>query len=90
MRFRVGRHLGRTIYRMVGEQPSDADVFVGIMDTVDMATTAVAALNSCDLGTASRDLSLPQTCLNAEGEECSPSFCVINGPHYVTHPEVPR
>ena len=44
-RYRNGRHLGRTIYRQMGENPSDQDEFVGIMDTREMAGVVVDALN---------------------------------------------
>lgn len=45
MRFRVGRKVGRTIYRQLGEEASDSDVLVGLMDTVALAKLAVEALN---------------------------------------------
>jgi hypothetical protein len=41
LRWRVGRHLGRTVYAMHGDQPSDHDVFIGIFDTRALAETAV-------------------------------------------------
>jgi hypothetical protein len=44
-RFRVGRKVGRTIYRQVGQEPSDADELVGVMDTRPLAAFAVAAMN---------------------------------------------
>lgn len=48
--FRVGRKLGRTIYMQRGEEPSDADMFLGIMDSRAMAATIVHVLNtSADL-----------------------------------------
>jgi len=45
-RFRVGRSLGRTIYRVVGDEASKEDVFMGLMDTREWADTVVAALNA--------------------------------------------
>jgi hypothetical protein len=39
---------------------------------------------------AERDASIPQTCQTADGQPCEPADCEVNGPHYVTHPEVPR
>lgn len=51
--FRVGRKLGRTIYMQRGEEPSDADMFLGIMDSRVMAATIVRLLN------ASSDLEPP-------------------------------
>lgn len=43
--YRVGRKLGRTIYRMLGNVPSDADKFVGIMDSAADAEHIVHLLN---------------------------------------------
>lgn len=45
LQFRVGRSLGRTIYRMVGDEPSKEDIFFGIMDTRELAEMVVVALN---------------------------------------------
>jgi hypothetical protein len=45
MRYRVGRHLGRTIYRQLGDEPSDQDALIGMMDTRADAEQVVAALN---------------------------------------------
>jgi hypothetical protein len=42
--WRVGRKVGRTIYRQVGLEPSDDDVLIGVMDTPELAAKAVAAL----------------------------------------------
>ena len=50
--WRVGRHLGRTIYKQVGDEPSDADVFLGIMDTIGLAALVVDEHNE------SRDVKL--------------------------------
>jgi hypothetical protein len=44
--WRVGRHLGRTIYAMVDhENPSDDDVFIGIMESEELAFHVVALHN---------------------------------------------
>lgn len=45
-RYRVGRKVGRTIYRQLGPEPSDGDTLVGVMDTRVMAEAAVLGLNS--------------------------------------------
>jgi hypothetical protein len=45
-RWRVGRKVGRTIYLQVGDEPSDDDVLVGVMDTPELAALAVAAVNA--------------------------------------------
>ena len=44
-RWRVGRKLGRTIYEVVGEDPSDDDVFLGLMETRDLAWQVVTGHN---------------------------------------------
>lgn len=49
-RYRVGRHVGRTIYRQVGSYPSDADELVGLMDTQELAEQVVAGLNRTSEG----------------------------------------
>jgi hypothetical protein len=43
--YRTGRKLGRTIYRQYGDDPSDEDIFWGIMDTPEQARITVASLN---------------------------------------------
>lgn len=48
--YRVGRKVGRTVYRQVGPEASDADELIGLMDTPDLARVAVAAM-SRDAGT---------------------------------------
>jgi len=40
-RWRVGRKVGRTIYAVVGKEPSDEDVLIGVMDTPALALEAV-------------------------------------------------
>ena len=50
MTYRVGRSLGRTIYRQIGDEPSKADEFIGIMDTREQAAVVVAALNAYPSG----------------------------------------
>ena len=44
-RFRIGRKVGRTIYRQVGDRPSDDDELVGMMDDRELAAFAVEAMN---------------------------------------------
>jgi hypothetical protein len=43
--WRTGRKVGRTIYAQIGEQPSDGDVLIGMMDTRELADEAVRAHN---------------------------------------------
>jgi len=44
-KWRVGRKLGRTIYRQSGSEPSDGDVFLGIMDFPEWAKMVVEEHN---------------------------------------------
>jgi len=44
--FRVGRSVGRTIYRQVGDEASKQDELVGVMDTRELAARAVACMNA--------------------------------------------
>jgi len=45
LRWRVGRKVGRTIYVMRGDAPSDDDSLIGVMDTPRLAEEAVNAHN---------------------------------------------
>lgn len=45
MTWRIGRKLGRTIYRQLGDQPSDHDELIGVMDDPSDAELAVTAVN---------------------------------------------
>jgi hypothetical protein len=44
--WRVGQKVGRTIYALVAEEPSDHDLLVGVMDTRSLAAEAVRAHNA--------------------------------------------
>jgi hypothetical protein len=44
-RLRTGRKVGRTVYRQLGDEPSDADPLVGVMDTPELAARVVEAVN---------------------------------------------
>jgi hypothetical protein len=50
MPWRVGRKVGRTIYAVIGDEPSDHDPLIGVMDTKALAEAAVRAHNA-ELGT---------------------------------------
>lgn len=39
--WRVGRKLGRTIYRQIGDEPGDDDEFLGIMESRALARMVV-------------------------------------------------
>jgi hypothetical protein len=41
MKLRQGRKVGRTIYAQLGDQPSDDDPLVGVMDTAELARQVV-------------------------------------------------
>lgn len=43
--WRVGRHVGRTVYAMIGSAPSGEDVLIGVMDTPALADAVVTAHN---------------------------------------------
>lgn len=43
--WRVGRKVGRTLYLQAGSEPSDKDMLIGVLDTVDLAARAVYAVN---------------------------------------------
>jgi len=45
MKLRVGRKVGRTIYLQRGDQPSDDDQLVGLMDTPELARHLVECSN---------------------------------------------
>lgn len=44
-RWRVGRKLGRTIYVIVGDEPSEADILIGMMDTPQQAQFVCQVVN---------------------------------------------
>jgi hypothetical protein len=44
--YRVGRKVGRTIYRMAGNEPSDTDELIGVMDSPALAAFAVRGMNA--------------------------------------------
>jgi hypothetical protein len=46
MKWRIGRKLGRTIYAIVGDRPSDDDICIGMMDSESIAAVAVLAHNN--------------------------------------------
>jgi hypothetical protein len=55
MTFRVGRHLGRTIYQVVGDEPSESDRLIGMMDTPEIGAYVVEALNTYERVLAARE-----------------------------------
>lgn len=46
MPWRTGRHVGRTVYVQAGEDPSDTDMLIGMLDTPELAEAAVRAHNA--------------------------------------------
>ena len=78
--WRVGRSVGRTIYRMVGPEASKADVLIGMMDTPELAAHVVEAVNAqrsrlthgggnaedCPICEWRKDLSSPFLCTGEE------------------------
>lgn len=49
--WRVGRSVGRTVYRMVGNDASKSDQLIGVMDTPELARRVVDAVNAKPAGT---------------------------------------
>lgn len=45
-RWRTGRKVGLTIYVQVGDEPSDDDRLIGVMDTSELARQAVDGVNA--------------------------------------------
>lgn len=45
-RWRTGRKVGRTIYIQTGDEPSDDDTLIGVMDTPQLAAYVVAAVEN--------------------------------------------
>ena len=45
-RWRTGRRVGRTIYAQIGDQPSDDDPLIGMMDSIGLAIATVRAHNA--------------------------------------------
>jgi len=43
--WRVGRKVGRTVYALVDDEPTDHDLLIGVMDTKALAEAAVRAHN---------------------------------------------
>jgi hypothetical protein len=88
MTYRVGRRLGRTIYRMAGDRPSDQDQLIGTMDTPELGALVVGALNAQERMTMVVRSVTARSCQDANGEACPPDRCKIDGPHYVDHSQV--
>lgn len=47
--WRVGRKVGRTVYRQRGPDPADGDELIGLMDTPELAALVVEAVNHYDV-----------------------------------------
>lgn len=45
-KWRTGEKLGRTLYAQLGDEPSPADPFLGIMETPALARHVVSAMNA--------------------------------------------
>ena len=46
LRWRQGRRVGRTIYAEIGDQPSEADPLIGVMDSPGLAESVVISHNA--------------------------------------------
>jgi hypothetical protein len=49
--WRTGRSVGRTIYIMIGDEPSKEDILIGLLDTPELAQTVVDVYNSSSAST---------------------------------------
>ena len=59
-KWRVGRKVGRTLYSMVGDEPSDEDVLIGLLDSRLIAESIVADHNDrLDVRAGDHDLRWP-------------------------------
>lgn len=45
LRWRTGRTVGRTVYLQAGEEPSEDDTLIGMLDTRELADLVVYAVN---------------------------------------------
>lgn len=45
-RWRTGRKVGRTLYLQIGDEPSDSDPIIGLMDSPDLAELVVESVNT--------------------------------------------
>lgn len=59
MRLRTGRKVGRTLYLQRGDQPGDGDQLVGMMDTPELASAVVAAVNHAGAGFVALTIGTP-------------------------------
>jgi len=92
--YRTGRHLGRTIYQVVGDGPSEHDELIGIMDTPAVGAMVVEALNLANRLVAERR----PVDLGGDLEKVPPpgGLCLIDGLHvcfdgsYVEHSPLGR
>lgn len=77
-------------YRADGHHIYDGGTLIGLLDTPELAAAVADALNArlWVLSRPGRNLDLPQTCQDADGNEVEPADCAVNGPHYVKHPDV--
>jgi hypothetical protein len=45
VQWRIGRHVGRTVYAQAGPEASDEDSLIGVLDTPEIAAEACKAHN---------------------------------------------
>lgn len=46
--WRAGRRVGRTIYVQTGDEPSDRDLLIGVLDSAELAQLVVDLVNAHD------------------------------------------
>ncbi len=80
--YRVGRSLGRTVYRQVGDEWSKADVLLGIFDDKVVAARVVELLNG--ESSLRADLDRAEQALKAVRELHRPAHVEYPPPEYET------
>lgn len=100
--YRTGRSLGRTIYRdnfLIGimDDPADAGLVVELLNTRERVLAVQGTSDRSPrkeqlvgVDPLQRDMSVPQTCQDSEGNPVDSPDCEVLGPHYVTTLGIPH
>ncbi len=57
---------------------------VMVVEALNSRERVLAGRGTSDPVPPRRDMSIPQSCQDSNGEACQPGDCVLNGPHYAT------